>query len=140
MASLTTNANAPATLSWAEDQSVPIHGPQELDKTLDALACQAEYDKHPLIVELVQPNDATLSIGVGRDESVLNYSRSPDPPYYTSLGDQDQDESDVVAYYYYGHWSEFPRRSCVPNDKAREAARRFLTDGERPNNVRWTQD
>jgi hypothetical protein len=126
------------TLSWAENENVPVHTVQELDERLDALDRQARASQ-PLVAGLERPDGAALSIGLGRDRSVLNYMRSPDPPYFTSH-DEQADTDGTVVFFYYGHWSEFPADAAVPMDDAREAARRFFRTGERPDNIDWRMD
>jgi Immunity protein Imm1 len=126
------------TVSWADDEKAPVRTVEELDARLDALDEQAR-EGEPLIAEIVRPDGAVLTIGLGRDSSVLNYSASLDPPYYTSHSD-DSPEDENVVFYYYGHWSEFLPEMAVPKDDAREAARLFFSDGERPNNVGWRLD
>jgi Immunity protein Imm1 len=88
---------------------------------------------------LERPDGAALSIGLGRDHSVLNYMSSPYPPYFTSH-DEEADTDGTVVFFYYGHWSEFPADAAVPMADAREAARRFFETGERPDNVAWQMD
>jgi hypothetical protein len=126
------------TLSWAENESVPVHTVQELDERLDELDRQARASQ-PLVAGLERPDGAALSIGLGRDRSVLNYMSSPDPPYFTSH-DEEADTDGTVVFFYYGHWSEFPADAAVPMADAREAARRFFETGERPDNIAWQMD
>ena len=133
-----TSGRQQATLSWAEDGSAPVHSVQELDERLDDLERQAR-DHQPLVAGIERPNGAALSIGLGRDRSVLNYMSSPDPPYFTSH-DEQGDVDGTVVFYYYGHWSEFPADAAVPMGDAREAARRFFRSGERPDNIDWRMD
>jgi hypothetical protein len=127
-----------ATLSWAEDGSAPVRSVQELDERLDELDRQARADQ-PLVAGIERPDGAALSIGLGRDRSVLSFMASPDPPYFTSH-DQEGESDGTVVFYYYGHWSEFPADAAVPMGDAREAARRFLSTGERPDNIDWRMD
>jgi hypothetical protein len=127
-----------ATLSWAENQSAPVSTAEELDQRLDALDEQAR-DSQPFVAELVRPDGAVLSIGLGRDASVLNYSASADPPSFTSC-DPDGGQNGTIVFHYYGHWSEFPADAAVPMDDAREAVRSFFADGQRPSNIAWRQD
>lgn len=110
---------------------------QELDDLLDRLEEEAERGD-PLIVGLEMPNGASLSLGLGRSESVLNYVDSPDPPYYSSLGDEGAEGS--IVFYLDGHWTELPRSAAIPIEDAREAMRRFFETGKRPENVRWQAD
>jgi hypothetical protein len=127
-----------ATLSWAEDESVPVHSVQELDERLDELDRRARDDL-PLVAGIERADGKALSIGLGRDRSVLNYMSSLDPPYFTSH-DENADEGGTIVFYYYGHESEFPADAAVPMEDAREAVRRFFETGERPENLDWRMD
>jgi hypothetical protein len=133
-----TGTRKQATLSWAEDASVPVYSVRELDERLDELERQAR-EAQPLVAGIERPDGTALSIGLGRDRSVLNYMSSLDPPYFTSH-DPESDEDGTVVFYYYGHWSEYSADAAVPMDEAREAARRFLETGERPQNIDWQID
>lgn len=126
------------TLSWAENESAPVTSVAELDERLNELDRQARASQ-PLIAGLERPDGAALSIGLGRDCSVLNYMTSPDPPYFTSH-DAEADADGTIVFFYYGHWSEFPADAAVAMDDAREAVRRFFEDGKRPDNIDWRMD
>jgi hypothetical protein len=134
----TANTEQAMTISWAENENAAASSVDELDEQLDALDARAR-EGEPFVAELVHPNGAVLSIGLGRDRSVLNHSASPDPPYYTSH-DPESDEDGVVVFYFYGHWSEYSADAAVPMDEAREAARRFFRTGQRPESVDWRMD
>lgn len=79
-----------------------------------------------------------MTIGLGRDYSVLTYMASEAGPYFTSHGGDDV--RDTVVFFYGGHESEFDGEASVSVEEAREAVRLFLTDGQRPDNVDWRQD
>ena len=134
----TTGKEQEATLSWAENASVSVHSLQELDQRLDELHRQAR-EEQGLIAGIERPDGTALSIGLGRDRSVLNYMSSLDPPYFTSY-DPESDQEGTVVFYYYGQWSEFSADAAVPMDDAREAVRRFYENGERPENIDWRMD
>jgi hypothetical protein len=125
-------------LSWAADESVAVTSVAELDERLDELDRQARADQ-PLVAGIERPDGAALSIGLGRDRSVLNYMSSPDTPYYTSH-DPESGEDGTVVFYYYGHWSEYSADAAVPMEDARAAVRRFFETGERPENLDWRMD
>jgi hypothetical protein len=136
--STTADTSRQITLSWAEGKSATVASVDELDERLDALDAEAR-EGDPFVAEVARPDGAVLSIGLGRDASVLNYSASPDPPYYTSHSPGGSgDESPV--FYYYGHWSEFRPDAAVPMENAREAVRVFFRTGDRPDNIDWRQD
>ena len=128
----------PMTISWAENETAPVASVDELDQRLDTLDAQAR-ESEPFVAELVRPDGAVLSIGLGRDRSVLNHSASADPPYYTSY-DPEADDDGTIVFHFYGHWSEFPGDAAVAMVEAREAARRFFESGERSDSIHWRQD
>jgi hypothetical protein len=128
----------PMTLAWGTDGSAAVETVEELDRELDKLTREAERDD-PFVAELVSPEHGTLSIGLGRPETVLSYvPASQDPPYYASRGAGGTDG--YVEFFFQGSLSEYPRESAVPIDVGREAMRRFF---ERPHalpaNVEWQE-
>lgn len=134
----TDTARQKLTVGWAEGESAEVTSVDELDQRLDALDEQAR-DSEPFAVTLERPDGATLSIVLGRDWSIVNHMASLDPPYYTSY-DPHADADGTVVFYYYGHWSELPTDCTIPVQDAREAARRFFSDGQRPENIDWRED
>jgi immunity protein Imm1 of predicted polymorphic toxin system len=126
------------TVSGEDDREIPVRTVEELDAQLDRLDAEARQ-RQPLAAEIVRPDGVVLIIGLGRDESVLNYQVSEAGPYYTSHSEDAPDDSTVV-FYYGGHESEFLAEAAVPVEDAREAARLFFADGKRPENIDWQQD
>lgn len=106
-----------------------------VDGILDGIADEAN---EPVIVELISPGGARLGVGQGAEGSVLSFNESPDPPYFVSAGGLGS-PNDEVVFYLHGRWSEFPASALVANEDAREAARRFIGTGRRPENVRWQE-
>jgi Immunity protein Imm1 len=126
------------TVSGEDALEVPVSTVEELDAELDRLEAETDDDR-PVMAEIVRPEGPSLTIGLGRDHSVMTYIASDAGPYFTShSGDSAQDGT--VAFYYGGHESEFIAEAAVPVADAREAARRFFADGHRPENIDWRQD
>jgi len=126
------------TIRWDGDRSAAVRDLAELDATLDRLASDHPGDQ-AILAEVVAPSEDSLSVGLGREESVLSFvSASGDPPYYTSLGDPAAEGG--VSFSFSRAWSEFPRRSLIPSTAAREAVRQFFTTGSRTDAVRWVED
>lgn len=110
----------------------------EVDLLLDQLQLAFTGTDPALVtVEFVETGDS-LSIGLGRERSVLNYIRGDkDPPYYTSSGGADDDEA--VSFRFGGDWSEFPPWNAVPIALAREAMRHFCETGKLSNDIQWEE-
>jgi hypothetical protein len=126
---------APA-LIWGQSE-VAVHSPQELDALLDRLSAEAERDL-PFMVTLARADDATLSIGLGRPESVASYvGAGGDPPYYISRGDLGRDEP--IEFLSGGEMTEFAPESAVPAGAAREALRVFYETGELSPSIVWEE-
>jgi hypothetical protein len=126
-------------LQWGEQGSSTIGSVEELDELLDRLTIEAEQ-REPFIVELTAENGATLSAGLGRAESVVDYVPSSlDPPYFQSVGTKDSNSDETIMFRYQGDWSEFPRRSAVAVNEARNALRQFLRTGTLPSNLDWKE-
>ena len=123
-------------LTW-EDQEVVVHSVEELDERLDELAAEAA-SRLPFMVSVVREDGSSLSIGVGRPESVASYMPgSYDPPYYLSRGDGGRDTP--VEFVFGGEMSEFPPWSAIPADAARDAARVFFETGELSPKISWEE-
>src|SRR6266540_727805 len=130
-------------LEWVPDAAAPaidlqsreIASEAELEDTLNELSLQAERNE-PFIVE-VRRGSASLGMGLGLPRTVLAFKSSDEPPYYESASDKGEPGNDVVAFYYQGQWTEFPKTALVTKESAVEAMKAFLRTGTRPDNVRW---
>ena len=103
---------------------------------------EAECDaaRQPLIAEVILADGGSLSVGLGRNVSVLSYvGASNMPPYFISQGSARVRDGENVVFYYYGHWSEFPPSAAVPIPDALEAIRYFCEHGKLSPLMHWTQ-
>lgn len=126
-----------AELVWGESDEAVVTDADELDALLDRLTREAESGE-PFIVELVAGDGASLSMGLGRPLSVLNYvPASLDPPYLQSLGQGDSEEP--LVFRYRGEWSEFAPESAVPTERARAALQQFLNTESVPDSIDWEE-
>ena len=124
------------TLNWGENEVV-VSSVQELDALLDSLTVEAEQDT-PFMVALSREDESTLSIGLGRPESVASYvPGSLDPPYLVSRGKGEGDGP--VEFFFGGQMTEFPPTSAVPVEAARDALRVFFETGELSPNLDWEE-
>lgn len=139
MSSMTDTETTKLRIAWADGEAVEANSAAELDARLDELDRRARENDYPVIVDLVHSRGPVVTVGVGSDVSVLNYSASEDPPYFTSRNPE-SDQDGTVVFYYFGASSEFNADNVVPMSAAREAARRFFADGQRPDNLDWQQD
>jgi hypothetical protein len=126
-------------LAWGPDGAAEVDDVDRLDAMLDQLTREAEIDD-PFVVDLVSEEHGTLSLGLGRPETVLSFVLpSHDPPYYASRGTNGSADG-FVEFFYAGSLSEYPREQAVPIDVGREAARRFFRHPETlPDNVEWQE-
>ena len=122
---------------WAEKPEVAIGTVEELDRLLDQL--QQENIPSPVLVTVeLQSSGDSLSIGLGRKESVLNFvSGSGNPPYWSSVGEHEEDEA--VGFNFMGELSEIPLRHLIPLDLARQAVRDFVRTGKLSQIVKWEE-
>ena len=124
------------TLEWAHHE-VPVTSVEELDRILDELTAEAESGQ-PFIVTLGRDDDSSLSIGVGRPESVASYiSPGLSPPHFISRGEVEHDGP--VEFVFSGEITEYPPWSAVPAETARAALRLFYETGELSPQVDWEE-
>jgi Immunity protein Imm1 len=117
--------------------SVSVSNAVELDSELDRITASVKPE-HPVGITIERSNHDTLMMILGAPAGVLSFNRADGmPPYFVTLGDPSEDG--VLAYWLTGnHHGEVPRWSLVPNEDAREAARRFIAmEYGLPSNVTW---
>jgi hypothetical protein len=97
----------------------------------------AEDAARPSIAVVVSPSGKNISLGLGRELTVVEYQASADPPYYASIGDEAA--RGLVTFDYGGEETEIERRHLVPIKAARRAIAEFLKSDERPGNLKWEE-
>ncbi|UWZ58376.1 hypothetical protein Daura_20655 [Dactylosporangium aurantiacum] len=111
------------------------------DELRQALAdVERDAAREPLIAEVTLDGGDSLSIGLGREVSVLSYvAASGNPPYFSSQGSSRVRDGKGVVFYYYGHWSEFPASAAVPIEDAVQAVRYFCRYGGLSPQLQWVE-
>ena len=123
-------------LLWGESETAELESVGELEQRLAVLTEEAMA--RPFMAELIAINGNSLSMGLGREETVLSWvAASNDPPYYASKGNPKAEGT--IAFYYSGDWSEFPRWSAVPVPAGLATMREFFQTGKRPSTVEWEE-
>jgi Immunity protein Imm1 len=123
-------------LEW-DHNVVAVHSVEELDALLDRLTTEAKADL-PFMVTLGLEDDSSLSIGLGRPETVLSYiSPGVGPPHFMSRGEPRDDSP--PKFLFSGEMTEYPPWSAVPTETAREALRDFFETGELPKRIAWEE-
>lgn len=124
-------------IKWDASPETTVHTIEDLDHVLDRLHQYCTAAPVLATVELPSSGDS-LSIGLGRAESVLNFvSGSGDPPYWSSVGEHEKDEA--VSFIFMGELSEIPLRHLIPMAVARQAVREFVQTGKLSNKVTWEE-
>jgi hypothetical protein len=124
-------------IKWDASPETTVHTIEDLDQLLDRL--QQDCTTAPVLATVKLPSSGdSLSIGLGRAESVLNFvSGSGDPPYWSSVGEHEEDEA--VGFNFMGELSEIPLRHLIPLDLARQAVRDFVQTGKLSHKVTWEE-
>ena len=127
-----------ATVSWNGGHN-HIEDESQLLTLLDELDRSQPPDAHDMADILPDGSETTLTIGLGRDETVLSLTPvSGDPPYFASKGDSAA--QGFVVFFYGGSYSEFPRSYAIPNSVGREVAASFVANGgQRPTEINWEE-
>ena len=120
-------------VEW-EGQRRVVADLDELDDLLDHI--HASTVAAPVLVSVIRADGESLTIGLGRELSVLSHVPADmNPPYRASAGDVEGDE--LVSYSFQGSYSEFPMTDCVPLADARFALREFAANGTLSARIRW---
>lgn len=107
----------------------------ELDRILDELERQAE---EPFVVELFRDDGASLSLGLGREVTVLDHVPADlNPPYRQTYAPGTAEQS--IWFRFRGDASEFPPEAAVPYPKGRAALRHFFATGELAPDLSWRE-
>jgi Immunity protein Imm1 len=123
------------TLEW-NNHEVPVGSVAELDALLDRLTDEAS--EQPFIVTLGRDDDSSLSIGLGRSETVASYiSPGLGPPHFLSRGNGGHDGP--VEFMFSGEVTEYPPESAIPVGAARKALRVYFETGELTPDVDWEE-
>jgi len=104
---------------------------------------QSHYESHldqAIGVSLVDKSGNSLSVGLGKSEWALIYSRMVSGELveqYASLGDDSREGS--VAFYF-EQWTDIPRKWLIPQSLAKEAVNEWFRSGKLSEVIRWTSD
>ncbi len=103
---------------------------------MDEAVADAKAASKLNIVFVKVPNGNELSIVLGGDETVVQFTYAHlDPPYLVSSGENAQEEPVLTAYVCLEHHTEFPRRWVIPMRKGRAALDEFLRTFLPPTNI-----
>jgi hypothetical protein len=101
-----------AKITWRSDNAGLV---VTSDDELRYVLSEAGHDaaRQPLIAEVTLDDGESLSIGLGREVSVLSYvGASKNPPYFSSQGSPRVKDGEGVVFFYYGHWVGVPSVRC----------------------------
>jgi hypothetical protein len=136
---LTQGGRLRAKIRWRDDEDGHL---VTCEEELRLAFAEAKQDaaRRPLIAEVTLDGGDCLSIGLGREVSVLSYvGASKMPPYFSSQGSAWVRDGEVVVFYYCGHWTEFAPSAAVPIADAVEAVRYFCEHGKLSTLMNWVE-
>jgi hypothetical protein len=124
-------------VEWgSEAEAVTVHSVEELDALLDHLESLARATA-PFLVVLVGAEGSSLTIGLGCEESVAQYSDGTDEgPSFASIPDPGRKGAPLV-FELDGEPNEMLAELGTPNESTRQAARYFFAKRERDPLLRW---
>lgn len=124
------------------DHALTVAGPDQVDALISTMSATSPPDA-PILAELHlagDPYTQGLEVGVRTDHGVIRYTGRQWRHGTTSTTQPPDPGPDTrpCAYFYMGHWREFPPNAEVPLTQITQAVKEFLdTDGERPTNIHW---
>jgi hypothetical protein len=111
-----------------------------MDAMLDSIAKQVSPER-PQAIHVARSNGDCLSIVLGANEgSILSYvSADQDPPYFVSFGDPNA-KGIFTSYVSMDHHSEALASNVIPEPKARQVLREFVTLSQGlPDTISWDE-
>lgn len=124
-------------VEWGgESAGASVKSLGELDALLDDLECLARSTA-PFLVVLVGPDGSSLTIGLGRDESIAQYSDGTDDgPSFASVPVANR-TGEPLVFELDGEPNEMLAELSTPSESTRQAARYFFTERGRDPQLRW---
>jgi len=89
----------------------------------------------PMVEFSATEGEMSLTLGVGRDLTVVTFNESLDPPYYISLGDPSK--TGVITFCWGKQETEYLASNMVSVIEGRKALEHFLAHLSRPPNLKW---
>ena len=122
-------------MSW--DNCVKkVESLDDVEHLLDGIHRNAFSGDAPLVTIECRPGGDSLTVGLGRDISILSYVPGDNsPPYLLSVGDLRGEE--VMVFRFMGDRSEFPLKNGIPIAVARTALHYFCSTGKLSESVHW---
>jgi hypothetical protein len=114
---------------------ITIHSIEEGVRLVEELETRSGTHAPPMVEFSSTESETSLSIGVGRDGTVVTFNESLDPPYYISLGDLTR--TGVKTFCWGKQETEYLARNIVSAPEGKTALAHFLTHLNRPPNLRW---
>lgn len=115
-------------VSW-NNRMEDVASLDDVECLLDSIHRETFLGEAPLVTVERQLGGNSLTIGLGRDVSILSYiPGDSNPPYLVSVGELQGDE--VIVFRFMGDWSEFPLKNGLPIAVARAAMRYFCRTGK----------
>ena len=125
------------TVSETED-AISIGSREDLRAAIEFAAAEAQAVDRLNIIFLEAENGNSLSLVVGSNETVLNFTYGHcDPPYMVSRGECDASDPPLTAFVALVHHTEYPRRWVIPFEEGMAALDQFVKTADLPNVVRW---
>lgn len=125
-----------ARLEWGEEQARFVASESELELLLDTL--HREAADQPFLVELTRESGESMSMGLGRSMTVVDYvPASLDPPYLQAWTAARGGES--LWFDFRGSPSEFPPDAAIPLEDGRKTLLHFFATGELSPDLAWRE-
>lgn len=126
-------------LIWDADRRSEVSTVEEMDLILDRLTSEAKRVGMPIGVQLELGSGSAMTIGVGGEESHVEFLSPSDGPMVVGCRGpwQGKEGDEIVRFSFGGEYSEIQKRYTVPIAQAREALREFMRTNLRPNSIPW---
>lgn len=121
--------------TWNDSEETAVTTWHEAEMLLERIRLHSDP---PRIIEFYDAmSGQSFGMGVGRDETVVTYQDSLDPPYFISLGNKDR--SDVEWFCYANEETEYFAKNLVPVEQGLAALKEFVDNRTRPMILTWEQ-
>jgi Immunity protein Imm1 len=127
----------PAQLSWERNGHSYAASLEELDAKVDELEEEARQQKFPFVVQVLLDDGSGdgMHFMVGSEYSILTYFSSMGNDRLCNALGNPEDEPILIAFSFWGAYTEARASRMVSNKKARDALREYVLHKRIPDDV-----
>lgn len=123
---------------WGEGKTEKVPTLRDLDRLVGQLI-QLEGSKPPIGVQIIRNDRSGLLITLGHEFSHVEFFSSETHPQVVGCRGPWND-STLIGFTFGGEYTEMEKRFFVSAEDARDAMHEYYQTGNKPKNIRWSDE